>query len=184
MNIGLQNAISSDSGVGIEKCYQCGKCTAGCPLAGDMDFAPSYVIRMLQSHDKGLEDQVLRSRSIWLCLTCDMCVSRCPMEIDIPRLMDYLRGRSLKEKKASAAASRSIAVHKSFLDTIIRNGRLYEVELEARYKLRTLTLMQDLLLVPGMLSRGKLNLMPERIRNRKALADLYRNTVIKANKKE
>jgi heterodisulfide reductase subunit C2 len=179
MNKEIQNSISEVSGADIIKCYQCGKCSAGCPLASDMDYTPSYIVRMLQTGDAGLKEKVLRSYSIWLCLTCEMCVSRCPMEIDIPHLMDYLRENSLVRNMVNPRAKKIIAFHKSFLNTIIGNGRLYEIGLLVKYKLKTYALLQDLTLAPAMLTRGKLNILPERIRGRKILASMFKNTVKK-----
>ena len=49
------------------------------------DYPPSVIMRMLQTGNPVLEDKVLRSFSIWVCLTCEMCFARCPMSIDIPK---------------------------------------------------------------------------------------------------
>ncbi len=103
--------------VSVIRCYQCGKCSAGCPLAADMDYPPSLIMRMLQTGAADLEEKVLRSYTIWLCLSCEICFARCPMEIDIPKLMDFLRGESLRRKMVSPKAKEILAFHRSFLDT-------------------------------------------------------------------
>jgi heterodisulfide reductase subunit C len=103
-----------------------------------------------------------------------MCLTRCPMEIDIPRLMDYLRQKSIKDRKTNPKARKIIAFHKSFLDSINYTGRLYEVGLIADYKMRTGTLSQDVATAPKMLVKGKLSLLPEIIRGRKKVSAIFR----------
>jgi heterodisulfide reductase subunit C len=136
-------------------------------------------MRMLQTGDPALEDKVLRSFSIWVCLTCEMCFARCPMSIDIPKMMDFLREKSIKEKKSNPKAKEIVAFHKSFLDSIRYTGRLYEIGLFIDYKTRTLKILDDLALAPKMMKRGKLNIIPELIKDRSGVAGIFR----KANKK-
>jgi len=139
-----------------------------------MDYPPSMIMRMLQTEDEVQLDKVLRSMTIWLCLSCEMCLTRCPMEIDIPSLMDHLRQRSVKEKKVNPKAKKIIAFHKSFLDSISYTGRLYEVGLVVDYKMRTFDLMQDVAIAPKMYMKGKLNLIPELIKGRKKVSGMMR----------
>ncbi len=167
------------TGASAARCYQCGKCSAGCPLSGDMDYPPSLIMHMLQLGTPDMEDKVLRSYTIWLCLSCETCFTRCPMEIDIPKLMDYLRGEAIRQKKVNKKAKNIIAFHRSFLDSIRYTGRLYEVGLVADYKFRTLHLLQDLLLAPWMFLKGKLHLIPERIKNRSLMSRIFDRTLKK-----
>lgn len=81
------NRIETISGQSLLACNQCGKCSAGCPVAFSMDVLPNQVIRMAQL---GLED-VLQAQTIWTCAACLTCVSRCPKGIDLPRVMEALR---------------------------------------------------------------------------------------------
>jgi heterodisulfide reductase subunit C len=172
----LGNELLDQTDVKVTRCYQCGKCTAGCPLAEEMDYPPSLVMRMLQTGNPELEDKVLRSFSIWVCLTCEMCFARCPMSIDIPGMMDYLRERAVREKKTNPKAKEIIAFHKSFLDSIKYTGRLYEIGLFVGYKSRTLKILDDLALAPKMMKRGKLNIFPELIHDRSGIAGIFRKT--------
>lgn len=80
--------IKAISGEDVRACYQCGKCTAGCPLASAMDLMPNQIIRLLQL---GEYEQVLKSRTIWQCASCLTCAARCPKEVDPARVMDALR---------------------------------------------------------------------------------------------
>jgi heterodisulfide reductase subunit C2 len=165
--------IRIDTGVIINKCYQCGKCSAGCPVATEMDYPPSLVMRMLQTEEPAQMEKLLRSMSIWLCVSCEMCLTRCPMEIDIPTLMDYMRQKSVKAKKTNPKAKKIISFHKSFLDSINYTGRLYEMGLIVDYKMRTGAMMQDVLIAPKMFVKGKLNPVPELIKGRKNIAAIF-----------
>jgi heterodisulfide reductase subunit C2 len=79
--------VETISGETLLACNQCGKCSAGCPVAFSMDLLPNQVIRLAQL---GIE-QVLESRTIWTCAACLTCVARCPKGIDLPRVMEALR---------------------------------------------------------------------------------------------
>lgn len=81
------------SGENIMKCYQCGKCSAGCPLADQMDLLPNQVIREVQMGDTS----VLDSKTIWLCASCFTCAVRCPQGIDLAKIMEALRLLSLRK---------------------------------------------------------------------------------------
>ena len=161
--------------VNVNECYQCGKCTAGCPVAERMDLRPSVIMRMLQSGDAASGEEILRSKSIWLCLTCETCYSRCPMELDIPKIMDYLREKSYAEGKVHPEAHNIVAFHKSFLNAVERNGRLHELSLILDYKMHSGSLFQDVTIAPEMFRKGKLHLLPERIKGRKGLARLFKD---------
>jgi heterodisulfide reductase subunit C len=174
--LSFSGEIRMDTGVQIHKCYQCGKCSAGCPVAEEMDFPPSLVMRMLQTEDPAQFQKLLGSMTIWLCVSCEMCVTRCPMEIDIPTLMDYLRQKTVQAKKTNPKAKKIIAFHRSFLDSINYTGRLYEVGLIVDYKMRTGAMMQDVATAPKMLAKGKLNLIPEMIKGRKKVAAIFNRT--------
>jgi heterodisulfide reductase subunit C len=80
--------VAEISGQDPMRCYQCGKCTAGCPLAFAMDIDPARTMRLVQL---GLEDAALDSKSFWVCSSCETCATRCPQEVDLPRVMDALR---------------------------------------------------------------------------------------------
>ncbi len=138
----------------IARCYQCGKCTAGCPVSYAMDLGPRRVMRAIQL---GLKDEVLDSSSIWLCVHCQMCSARCPREIDIARVMEACRLAFHDERESHRAGDKDVDLfHRLFLGSTRRWGRLSEVDLAAFYNLRSGHLMANLGMVPGLLARGKL----------------------------
>jgi heterodisulfide reductase subunit C len=72
----------------ISACYQCGKCSAGCPMVTLMDLLPNQIIRLVQL---GQIDDVLNSKTIWLCASCFTCTARCPKGVDLAKIMEALR---------------------------------------------------------------------------------------------
>src|SRR3990172_4909871 len=83
--------VEARSGQKVSACYQCRKCTNGCPLAFAMDVMPNQVMRMAQL---GLGEELLGCKTIWICASCQTCTTRCPNDIDIAHLMDSLRQMS------------------------------------------------------------------------------------------
>jgi heterodisulfide reductase subunit C len=176
-NISKVSDLQSHTGVEVMRCYQCGKCTAGCVLASEMNFPPSYVMRLLQTGTKENFDKVISSNSIWLCLNCENCLGRCPMEIDIPKMMDYLRTQSVSKNKLHPDSKPILAFHQSFLNSVKHTGRLYEVGLVLDFKLRTFRLAQDIAIAPSMYLKGKLHLLPERIKDRMSMKRIFAKTI-------
>jgi len=173
----LPDSLKASVGVSVSRCYQCGKCSAGCPLADDMDYTPSHILRLLQLDLDGQDKTVLGSFSIWACLACETCLARCPQEVDIPRMMDFLRSESTRRNMVNSRARDFLKFHKTFLDSIRYTGRLYEIGLIAGYKARTLHLFQDILLAPRLYFLGKLKLFPHFIKNRKSLSRMYKKAL-------
>ena len=69
-------------------CYQCGKCSAGCPVVSDMDILPSQIIRYAQM---GLAEELFQSKAIWICASCFTCNTRCPKGINIAEVIEAIR---------------------------------------------------------------------------------------------
>jgi heterodisulfide reductase subunit C len=76
------------SGQTISACYQCGRCSGGCPSASFMDLLPNQIMRLTQL---GRTGDVLNCRTIWLCASCFTCVIRCPKGVDLARVMEAFR---------------------------------------------------------------------------------------------
>jgi heterodisulfide reductase subunit C2 len=173
----LAGRLAAATGVKLSHCYQCGKCAAGCPVAGDMDLPPCQVFHLLQLGFPELEERVLRSEAIWLCLSCNTCNTRCPQEVEIPKVMDFLRGEALRLGLANPKSKDILAFHRAFLDSVLYAGRLNEVGMVADYKLRSGHFLKDVLLAPKMYLKGKLGLSPHLIRDRRGMQLLFKRTI-------
>jgi len=84
------------SGQNLLACYQCGKCSAGCPAVGEMDILPNQIIRYAQL---GLVEELLESKAIWVCASCLTCNSRCPKGINIAEVLEALRQILLRKRR-------------------------------------------------------------------------------------
>ncbi len=157
------------SGVPFERCYQCLTCTLSCPVAAAMDLWPNQILRMVQL---GLKDRVLESTTIWLCASCETCVTRCPNEIDLPRVMDTLRQMAL-EGGVQSKRTCIPQLHRIFLQSIERWGKVYELETMLRLKLKTGDFFTDIMLGLKMLSKGKL-LAPPKTGEKKQIKAIFR----------
>jgi len=80
--------VEEISGQNIMLCYQCGQCSASCPMADYMDLIPSRVMKMLQL---GMVDDVFKANTMWICATCLKCSVMCPKDIDVAAVMEALR---------------------------------------------------------------------------------------------
>lgn len=85
--------VEKISGQNIFACYQCGKCSAGCPMIDAMDYMPSQAMKLLQM---GCEAEIINSKTMWMCASCHTCSTRCPREIDLSAVMEALRLMSLR----------------------------------------------------------------------------------------
>lgn len=152
----LKKQLEEATGNHYACCYQCGKCTAGCPAGGFMDNPPARIMRLVQA---GLMEEAMKSDSLWYCIGCMTCTARCPQNMEISATMDTLRGMALKTGIVSddKAKQKVIAFHTSFLNTVKKHGRLQELALVNSYKLRTRTFLQDTAAGITMIRQGKIN---------------------------
>ena len=159
-------------GVVIQSCYHCQKCTSGCPMAHVMDVKPNEIIRMVQA---GRKERLLRSSAIWLCASCETCFTRCPNDVDIPRMIDVLREMSL-EAGIVPQEREVMQFHEAFLGTVKRGGRVNEPLMIASFKIKTGTYLNDVLVGLKMFMKGKLTLFSPRTKNLKSIRKIFRST--------
>jgi heterodisulfide reductase subunit C len=158
------------SGEKLNLCYQCLKCTAGCPTAPCMDIRPNNIIRMIQM---GMKKEVLGSSAIWFCVYCQTCGTRCPNEIHIGVLMDALREMAMEE--GIPAKEKNIHLfHEAFIQSVRRGGRAHEVTMLMDYILRSRDLMKDSL-IPGvkLFLKGKFPLLPSFIKGKGEIKRIF-----------
>ncbi len=173
----LASSIRHHLGVNLNHCYQCGKCAAGCPVAVDMDFTSCRTLRLLQMEEPAMDAKVLASEGIWLCLACETCSTRCPQEVEVAKVMDYVRTEAVAKGVAHPKSKDILAFHRAFLDSIRVTGRLYEIGLVADYKLRSRHFLKDVALAPKMYVRGKLPLFPHLIKGRDSMKRIFQRTL-------
>jgi Fe-S oxidoreductase len=153
----LASRIRAGSGENAYKCFQCKKCTTGCPVAGFADVHPAQIMRAVQLGDY---EFAVRSRFIWLCTGCQTCTTRCPQSIDIATIMDELRMVAREDdavRKDMPFAGILDLNYKSFR----RWGRLFEAELLALDKMkRPRTMMTDVPMGMKMFIKGKIGVLP------------------------
>ena len=111
--------ISNLPGAGnILLCFQCGTCTADCPIARFNDFyRPRKLIRMVQL---GLKDELLSNDIIWLCSTCFTCIDHCPQDVGIANIVRALRNLTAREGEMPV-------VHKELASNILKTGYAYVI---------------------------------------------------------
>jgi heterodisulfide reductase subunit C2 len=163
-------AVEAASGAQLALCFQCQKCTSGCPIAATADIKPHELIRLVQL---GERDEVLSSRMIWECTSCQTCCTRCPQSVDLPAMIDALRRLSRDAGKASPDTAVPV-FNDIFLGAVRQMGRVHELGLMAAFKLRTRNLFQDIGKLPAMLRKGKLALRPAFVRGRSERAKAFR----------
>jgi len=165
----LLTVVEAASGERVAACYQCRKCTCGCPLAFAMDVMPNQVMQMIAL---GMEDELLRSRTIWICASCQTCTTRCPNGIDVAHVMDTLRQRCLASGRTPAEENVA-RFHQAFLDSVRRRGRVFELEMMGRYKLAARDPLRDARLAWQMLKRGKLKFVPQHVEGRDEIRAMF-----------
>ena len=156
-------------------CFQCGVCSGSCPTLARMEYGPRRLMHMVHL---GLADQVLRSRDIWLCVSCYSCAARCPQGIGVTDVMAALRSLAMAK---GLAKDKEAAFSRAFVKVVQRRGRMFEPELLLRYYASEKALA-DFLKQVGlglkMFRKGKLPLRPGRIESieelRAAVARLTR----------
>ncbi len=88
--------VEEISGQNLLACYQCGKCSAGCPAVSEMDILPNQIIRYAQL---GFKDELLQSKSIWICASCFTCNARCPKGINVAEVIEAIRQILLRKRE-------------------------------------------------------------------------------------
>jgi len=164
--------VEEESGQQLSLCYQCGKCTAGCPYTTEYDIPVSQIMRLTQAGQKEL---VLKSKSLWLCATCESCTARCPNKIDVARIMDVLRHMARREGYGGVKTVKTF--WDSFLHSVQKNGRVFEVGLLANYISHTGRFWTDFGLGRKVLPKGKIHFKPSAMQGKEEVAKIFRRYV-------
>lgn len=148
--------IKAIHGIDANMCYQCGKCTSGCPLSEYMDMTPTQVIHAVRL---GFKELVLNTNTYWLCVACGTCTGRCPQDTGLLQVMDALANIAIREgitPKEPAVAE----FYRTGLNMVKRFGMMYEAGVAGVLSLKTGSLRRDAGLGIRMLKKGKLDVIP------------------------
>jgi len=164
----IQNFIEPN----IHYCYQCGKCTAGCPLASDYKYKPHQIIQLIKLDRIG---SIINSNSIYLCISCEICSSRCPQDVNVSAIMNYLR---VKGWQMGIYKIPNISIfYKLFLRIVGKLGRSYEPALILGLNLMSGKLFNDLDIAFNILRKRKIKLLPEFVKDRKKINQILKKYI-------
>ena len=76
----------------LYKCYQCGTCTAACPLSEEITASFRKAVKYAQL---GLEEKIAADPAPWLCYACGECSEMCPKDAKPTEILAALRRYSI-----------------------------------------------------------------------------------------
>ncbi len=143
-------------------CLQCGSCGGSCPSGGDMQFTPRALFAMINA---GQREQVLAANTMWVCVSCYFCTTRCPQNIPITDIIYCLKRIAIREGLAKDTDAPALA--KTFTGLLDHYGRSFELGLASRFYLfnKPLALLRMGPLGLSMFTRGRMALIPKKIKN-------------------
>ena len=162
--------VQEKSGQNLSRCYQCTRCTAGCPTVEWYEWPNHAVVRMIQ---RGMRDELLGSKTIWMCVTCDTCGTRCPNGIYLAPIMDTLRSMALAEGRPVPEPA-VLAFHQAFVASARRFGRVHEATMLAAYKMKTRDFFTDLGVGLKLFAKGKIPILPKSIQGKAEIERVFR----------
>jgi heterodisulfide reductase subunit C len=160
-----------------EACYQCGKCTNGCPVTFAMDLFPDELIRMVLL---GQRERVLGSKTIWVCSACETCTTRCPNEVMVAELMDCLKEMAI-QGQIDCPQPQILTLHETFLRNVKTHGRVFEATFLPTYlfrsgqivrKWREGTWQAEVKLGWELFSKGRISLLPRKNKGIKGIRQI------------
>jgi heterodisulfide reductase subunit B len=174
LDIDLATVVEQATGSNVYLCYQCVRCTSGCPVAEHMDLLPNQVMRAIQFDD----DSVLEAKTPWICAACQTCTTHCPQGLDIAGVMDVLRIEA-RRRGVKPAVPEVELFTQVFLRDVGVFGRLYEAGLMAAMNMLTFRPLKDMDLGVPMILKRKIGLLPKFVRppRRVRRAESKENTI-------
>ena len=171
--------IQGETGENLSACYQCERCTNGCPVSHYMDIKPHQVIRYVQL---GWRKELLSSATIWICLSCETCTTYCPNEVGVAETINHLR--TMAAQSPIEPKEKHLAIfHRTFMEQLERFGRVNEFWLMNAYtlkpgvlreKIKSGLMKEEFFLGLDLLKKGRLHVLPQRSREIAKIKALYR----------
>ena len=157
INSELARRVQEELEQNVFLCYQCVKCTSGCPVGEFLDWQPNQIMRAIQL---GQEDVALESQTPWLCASCQTCTTRCPQGLDVAGIMEFLT-REAVGRGIEPPVPEVDHFNRAFMREVRLWGRAYEPGLMAEMTLRNPQgLREDMGLYLRMLKKRKVSFMP------------------------
>jgi heterodisulfide reductase subunit C len=166
--------VQERSGQNLSRCYQCKKCTGGCPTVTWYEWSNHAIVRMIQH---GKREELLSSKAIWMCVSCETCGTRCPNGIYLSPIMDALRCLSMEEGRVAEPAV--VAFHKSFVGSARRFGRVHEATMLLAYKWATKDFFTDMGVGMKLFAKGKIPLLPSSVKGRGEIEKIFNEAKVK-----
>jgi quinone-modifying oxidoreductase, subunit QmoC len=165
-----QRIMSHPGGEKLYGCIQCGTCSATCPVSIYMDHTPRQLMALTRA---GFKDEVLNSRTIWLCASCYACTVDCPKEIKITDIMYALKREAIREGAYPKRFPIPVLA-REFFKMVRKHGRVSETQLVMRLFLLTnwLAMLKTWRLGINLMRTGRFSLKTERMDHPEKLAAL------------
>jgi heterodisulfide reductase subunit C len=164
---------ATPGGERLVHCLQCGSCGGSCPSGADMEYTPRTLIAMINAGDR---ETVLAANTMWACVSCYFCTSRCPQEIPITDIIYSLKRMSIAERRYKNTDAPALA--RTFTRFVERYGRSYEAGLATGYHLlkrrKPLELMKMGPMGMQIFARGRMAILPTKIRQTEQLQAIIR----------
>ncbi|MGQ9628890.1 MAG: 4Fe-4S dicluster domain-containing protein [bacterium] len=184
----IKAMVEERCGFRISECYQCGKCTAGCPVSYAMDVPPNEVMRLMQLN---MVDEALSSEAMWLCVMCETCGTRCPRNVHPGKVFEALKN-IVYDRNLKPADDVTAAANAAFLSSARKHGRTDEVEIITTFKFkraifsakvppieRIKVMLEDVAMAPKLALKGKLRLLPHNVdkRTREIVRKIFERSI-------
>jgi heterodisulfide reductase subunit C len=167
----LKRELKDLFSIDVDTCLECGKCSGGCSNGHVFDYTPRKIVQLVKL---GAEETLMKMDALWICLSCQLCLERCPSGIDVPRILDYIREKA--HRKGIPASRPAVGLfHELMLEQIKRTGRVSEVGLLLRYKAATSDYRKDAKIGLKLFLKGKLNPFSPSVKNVEEVRRLYNN---------
>lgn len=160
---------STPGDAGLERCIQCGTCGGSCPSGPDMDMTPRALFALIKA---GKKEQALKSNAPWYCVSCYYCMVRCPQDVHVTDLMYTLKRFSIRSGwSRQSTANDAPGFSQDFIFNVENFGRSFELGLATWYHLTNhpLAMPKMVPMAMGMLTKGRMDLTPRRIKNIESL---------------
>lgn len=159
----IEQVHTIPAGERIKRCIQCGTCTGSCPVSYAMDISPRQLVALFRA---GEMEEIMKSRTIWICASCYACTTRCPSGIKITDIIYALKRTAMEKNYRSEAAGHVQLLAKLFIQNLMSYGRLHEGTLIRKYYTKTnfMRLFGIIPLAKKMFKTKRIALFPKKIK--------------------